>query len=119
MKYAPLSHPFFILCCGLFLAHQTTQKWLGWSLTWADAYLDPLLAMPILLGFFLAERRWLFGEGAGYTLSAWEVAALTAALAVIFELLFPWLSTKFTPDWRDVAAYAAGGLAFYFILNRA
>ncbi len=96
----------------LFLAHQFTQKVLGLSIPWADGYLDALLCMPILLGGFLLEQRWLLGR---QRLSFLEVMATTALLSFVFEYLFPRFSSGFTADWWDVAAYFAGALAFYVL----
>ncbi|MCB9296782.1 MAG: hypothetical protein H6559_27240 [Lewinellaceae bacterium] len=99
----------------LFLAHQFTQKVLGLSIPWADNYLDTLLCMPILLGGYRLEQRWLLGR---QRLSFLEVVAITAVLAFVFEYLFPRFSSGFTADWWDVAAYFAGSLGFYWWQER-
>ncbi|MCB0595720.1 MAG: hypothetical protein H6557_25985 [Lewinellaceae bacterium] len=97
----------------LFLLHQFTQKVLHLSIPWADNYLDPLLCMPILLGGYQMEQRWLLGR---QQLSFGEVMAITAFLSFVFEYLFPRFSAGFTADWWDVAAYFAG--AWMFCLAR-
>ncbi len=103
----------------MFVAHQLLQKVWHIAIPWADHYLDPLLCMPIVLTLLLAERRHIFGKGDAYRLSRTEVIVAVGALSFLFEVLFPYWSDRFTADWWDVAAYAAGGGFFYFFLNRA
>lgn len=74
--------------------------------------------MPILLTLLLAERRHFFGKGNDYKLSGMEVTLAVLILSIIFEIIFPALTSKFTSDWGDVIAYMAGGLFFYAVMNR-
>ncbi len=104
------SNPVTIFSLLLFFAHQFTQKVLHLPIPWADGYLDPLLCMPILLGGYRLEQRWLFGR---QRLSLFEVLAITALLSFIFEWIFPRFSSGFTTDWWDVAAYFAGAFLFF------
>ena len=70
----------------LFAAHQVLQKGLNISIPWADAYLDNLLCMPLLLGFWQWERRRLWGAP---PLRAWEIVLATLLFAFLFEWAFP------------------------------
>lgn len=114
----PLYTATFITCCALFLAHQITQRVLHIPIAFADNYLDNFLATPILLTLLLVERRTLFRHGRDYTLSAVEICLATAFIAVVGELLFPYLSDEFTSDWLDVIYYALGSILFYATVNR-
>ena len=107
--------PFTLLLLLLFLIHQLTQKVLELPIPWADSYLDPLLCMPLLLGGYQLEQRWLLGRE---RLSLVEVMAITGLLSFVFEYLFPRFSSGFTADWRDVAAYFTGALLFYLAQER-
>jgi hypothetical protein len=112
-----LQQPIFVVVALMFVAHQILQKYFGIALFWLHSYLDPLLCMPILLTLLLTERRHIWGKGLQYRLSLTEVSMATIALSIVFELVFPKLSTRFTADWGDVVAYAIGALFFYLTLN--
>ena len=97
----------------LFLAHQFLQKALGLGLPLVDDYLDPLLSIPLLLGVALAEQRWLGLRDRREPFTAVEVAAMTVALAVLFEEGFPRIDpARQTRDPWDYLAYAVGGVAY-------
>ena len=97
--------------------HQVFQKVLHQPIPFADHYLDNLLVTPILLTFLIVERRILFRRGASYHLSPFEIILATVLIALICELLFPYLSSDFVTDWLDLVFYAAGSLIFYFAIN--
>ncbi len=109
-----LNNLFFVGCLLLFVLHQVAQKGLGLRLPLADNYLDNLLCLPVFLGFWLAERRLLWNQ---HRLAAFETGAAWIILSFVFEVIFPRLSSGFTPDWADVALYGAGALIFYFYIN--
>jgi hypothetical protein len=100
----------------LFLLHQFVQYILGWSTPWVDAYLDPLLALPILLGLLLFERRLVFKV---QRLSLLEVSLVSIVLAIIFEEGFPWLQPAFVRDYFDHFAYFVGAVYFWYFINPA
>lgn len=113
-----LKQPAFLLLVTLFGLHQVLQIFYNTPFGRLSYYIDPLLGLPILLTLLLAERRHLFKMGDNYQLSALEVSVAIAVLSLIFEILFPMWSDRFTADWRDVPAYAVGGLIFHYFLNR-
>lgn len=103
---------FFIVSLLLFLAHQLVQKVWGVAIPMADAYLDPLLCMPLLLTGLEWQQRWLSGRP---RLRLAEIILATAVVAFFSEWMFPRWSASFTADPWDVAAFFAGaGLFFLF-----
>lgn len=98
----------------IFLLHQFIQYGLGWSTPIADAYLDPLLALPILLGLLLFERQMIFKIR---RLTLLEVCVVTVVLTLIFEEGFPRWQPAFVRDPLDYLAYLAGALYFWVFLN--
>lgn len=112
-----LKSPVFIICCLLFIGHQILQKGFGVSLPVFDQYLDSLLAMPIILTLLLWERRVLFKKGNNYRLSILEVVVATVFIALVSEVFFPMLSTKFTSDWWDLVFYTIGSIIFLLTIN--
>ncbi len=111
-------HPVFWGSCVLFLTHQLIQKGLDIHIPFVHSYLDDLLVMPIILTLILVERRRLYSWGEKFVFSFPETIGLVVAFSLIFELLFPYFSFKFTFDWWDFLAYAIGGVIFYRYLNR-
>jgi hypothetical protein len=105
-----LLNPLFITASLLFAAHQLSQKVWGLSLPWADSYLDPLLCMPLLLTVYQIEQSWLWGRK---KMPLAEILIVTTVLSLVFEVIFPGLSHRFTADMLDVAAYFAGALLYF------
>lgn len=113
-----LYRPFFIICMILFALHQLLQWGLKIHLPLADAYLDNLLVMPIVLHLWLAERRSLFRSGNRYELSIEQIIAATVYILLITEWLFPLLTSRFTGDLWDIAFTVAGAAIFYWASRR-
>ena len=113
-----LLSPVFLICLALFLLHQLLQKGLQIQMALADRYLDAFLAMPVILTLLLAEKRWLWKKKASYRLTTLTIAITTAYIIVMVEVIFPWLSDKFTTDWLDIICYIAGSLLFHFTINK-
>ena len=107
-----LKSPLFIISTILFVVHQLTQYFFKIRIWFADAYLDNLVAMPIILTLLHAERRYLFRRGASYRLSTLEIILATIYIAVISEVLFPLLSSRFTFDWVDFVFFFTGAALF-------
>ena len=93
------------------------QKFLHIQLNGIDSYLDNVLAMPVILSLLLAERRVLFKRSGNYTLPVWEIVLATAYIALITEVVFPMVSSRFTADWLDIVFYSAGSFLFNITLN--
>lgn len=104
-------------CVVLFLVHQVLQYMLNIRIALADAYLDNLLAMPIILTLLVAERRHLFKRGPDYRLPLLEVGLATLYISMVSELLFPLLSSRFTFDLLDYFFFISGAVLF-IIVNR-
>ncbi len=96
----------FFAAAAFFVAHQVSQKLLGWAVPWADNYLDCLVCAPLLLTAFQYEQRRLWGER---QLSPAKIVLVITLLILVSEVVFPRLSDQFTADWLDVVAITAGG----------
>lgn len=108
------AHPLYIAACILFILHQLLQRVWSVPLPWADQFLDPLLCMPILLGLLQWEQRLLYRR----RLRTGDYWLLTLVLALLFELVFPRLSSGFTADYRDALLYFAGTAGFLWVQQR-
>lgn len=110
-----LRNPWWWAAVLIFAAHQLMQRGMGMDLGPLDSYLDPFLAAPILLGFWLFERQLVFKVP---ELSWFETVVATLVLAVIFEEVFPRYEEGFRRDIIDYLFYGLGGVYFYFLINR-
>lgn len=115
--YNILQNPVFLICCLLFMLHQVIQKILTFPILLADAYLDNFLSTPIILTLMLVERRWLFNDNK-YRFTVSEVVIATIVILLITELVFPYISTRFTGDGYDIIFCGAGSLLFYGTINK-
>ncbi len=105
----------FILLLAIFFLHQLLQKVLDIAIPIADAYLDDVLCIPILLYLWNWEKRvlWRYSD---YKIKPLESLWLTIILALVFEWGFPILSNGFTYDKLDFLAYGLGW-ALYWLLS--
>lgn len=98
--------PFVGTCVFFFALHQWGL--LLWGKTWwfLDSFLDPLLAVPVLVGVPSALAGLLMRRALPLPASwIWSFAVL---LAVLFEVWIPTFDARFTADSRDALAYLLG-----------
>jgi len=98
--------------------HQLVQYGLKIRLAIVDAYLDNLLAMPIILTLLKAERRYLFKRGVAYRLSLLEVLLATSYVSIISEWVFPYFSKRFVFDLLDFLFFFIGSLIYLWAEQR-
>jgi len=105
-----------MLCCILALANQLLER-SGVYIRPLHAYLDDVLVMPLVLTIALAVERAYFSNPR-FVLPRHYVWLALLLFSVVFEVILPPFSTAYTADVFDVGAYALGGLAFQYILNK-
>lgn len=107
-----IRRPVFLTCMILFVAHQIVEKLINIQFEWADNYLDMLVLMPILLTLYSLEKRY-FDRSNEKIVTELEIFILTLIVGLITELLFPYLSSRFTYDAKDFLFLSFGSVAFY------
>lgn len=107
----------FLVCVIIFTAHQFLQKTGFVNISLIDNYLDPLLAMPLLLQLNVLEKRFLWKK-LNYRTPLATVILLTLFVIFLSEGLFPYLSKKFTHDYWDVLMFFLGASFFVFVTYR-
>lgn len=95
----------------LFLVHQYLQMYLQINITFLDNYLDPIVLMPLILYALLWERRLILRDK-NLVLPYTDILGYFLLMLLFGEVLFPKISDKFTADYWDLLAYAAGTLAY-------
>lgn len=103
-----LLSPLFIISSLLFVAHQLLQQVFTIHIPLADAYLDNLLAMPILLPLLALEQAYLFKHKTDRQSTLLTTIVATIYISVVSEWLFPALSSRFTFDAYDFVFFFAG-----------
>lgn len=82
------------------------------------AHLADALALPLLLTLALWLLRRFYFRQPTFVLPISWVFSSWLVFSVWFEWLLPRFNVRATADWRDVLAYALGGLVFGVWMNR-
>ena len=111
-----LLKPFFVLALGLYLINRFVLTLLGLS-QYRVPYLNDALCLPVVLTVALWLQQKLFPGSCRRRLNAAQVIFTVIYFAVFFEGILPALSNRYTRDYWDIMAYAAGGAVYYFLIN--
>lgn len=113
-----LKNPLFIFSCLLFWINQYLEKIQEIYIPYVHAYLDDLLAMPVVLGITLQAFRWFHPLKDQYIFTKIHIILAVVYFSLIFEVILPMKSDTYTRDWWDILCYAIGALAFYYCINK-
>ena len=112
-----LLNPWFILGCITWVIIYSTRK-LGHPVPWLNDYIDDFFAIPVIASIALCYMRVMVIRSYYYILSPWKVIFIVLYVSLVFEVLLPLISKKYTGDWIDALLYAVGGCFFYFMMNK-
>ncbi|MDQ3192323.1 MAG: magnesium citrate secondary transporter [Bacteroidota bacterium] len=93
------------------------EKQFGIFIPFIHAYLDDFLCMPVVLTLTLYILQMILKEER-FRLSKYQVIFAIIYFSVMFELVLPAFSSKYTSDVMDIAAYLIGAFVFYKYINR-
>lgn len=113
-----LQNPYFLTACLLFWANQYLEKIEGIYLPFVHAYLDDILAMPVVLGITLQVFQWIHPQRAKFRFTPVQVLVGWLYFSFLFEFLLPKWSDIYVSDPLDVLMYGLGSLLFYRLINR-
>ena len=111
-----LLHPLFLLAIGLYLLNRFLLSVVGLS-QFQIPYLNDILCLPVVLTLALWLQQKLFPGSYRQRFLAAQVLFTVFYIAVFFEGILPTFSSRYTRDYWDILAYAAGGLYYYFLVN--
>lgn len=114
---AILKNPYFIGCCLLLWANQFLKRKVGIFVPFVHAYLDDLLAMPVVLGISFQAFRWIFPLKERFVFTKTQIFVAVAYFSFLFEFLLPTLSPIYTRDFWDVVCYGIGAVLFHRRIN--
>jgi hypothetical protein len=112
-----LLNPWFILGCITWVIIYSSRK-LGHPVPLLNGYIDDFFAIPVIANIVLSYMRVMIIKSDYYVLSAWKVVFIVLYVSLMFEVLLPLYSKKYTGDWIDAVLYAIGGVFFYFVMNK-
>jgi hypothetical protein len=112
-----LRNPVFLTAGILFTLNQYLEKVAGIFLPYVHEYLDDVLCMPVVLTLTLFIQRKITFRNEAYTFTAGHVMVAVVYFSLMFEGILPAYSPKYTRDWLDIVAYAAGAAVFYRYIN--
>ena len=112
-------HPLFLGAALLYAGFQLATRVIHWVLpAWVSSWLADGLCMPVVLTLALAVQRWVRRKPALVLPGSWVILAW-AVISTWFEVVAPrWWPARYTADWVDVLAYAAGSLLFSLYINQ-
>lgn len=112
-----IKSPWFYVPLIAFIFHQVFQLGFRAELPIIDDFLDPFLFLPIILGLYLQERRWVLMDNL-YVLDKFSLYGLSLILCVLVEVVYPYLNDGYTFDIYDFPSYGAGAVYFQYTINR-
>jgi len=114
---AIFKNPFFIIPCIVFWTNQYLEKKQNIFIPFVHAYLDDLMAMPVVLGITLQAFRWIHPLKNAFVFTKFQVIIGFAYFSFLFEFVLPMWSDIYKADILDVVFYGVGALVFYNFIN--
>jgi hypothetical protein len=109
-----LFDPLFIICCLLWIVIHACRL-LHYPIPVLNDYLTDFIAVPVMSHLALTFTRSYIVRNRYYTYPLSYLLFIALYVSVVFEWIMPGISSKFTGDVLDVAAYFAGSIFYYFI----
>ncbi len=79
---------------------------------WISSYLADLICLPLMLSFCLLIIRWV-KKRPDFYLNGWMIFFVFIYVLLVFELILPLSSPRYTADPTDAIAYACGGFVYF------
>lgn len=111
-------NPYFFISVLLFAGNQVLEKGFGIFVPLVHAYLDDLLAIPVILGITLQVYRWIHPLKENFRFKKEHIFVAFLYVSVVFEGFLPWYSDQYVRDYWDILCYGLGAIFFYFKINR-
>jgi hypothetical protein len=108
---------YFLTTCILFGINQGVERLLGIYIPFIHAYLDDLLAMPVVLGLTLQVFRWIHPLKTRFYFSKIQLTVGWVYFSFLFEVLLPQWADIYTADIWDVVCYGVGTIIFDRFIN--
>lgn len=110
-------NPYFFFPCIVFWINQYLEKIQDIYIPFIHAYLDDLIAIPVVLGITLQVFRWIHPLKNTFVFSKTQIAVGFIYFSFLFEFALPKWSINYTADLWDVLCYGIGAMIFYNFIN--
>jgi hypothetical protein len=112
-----LLNGWFITGCLIWLIVITARK-SGHPLPLINGHINDAFAIPVIANLGLWFQRVFIIKNNYYVLAPRHVIFIVTYVILVFEGMLPLFSKAYTADWLDIALYIAGGLFFYWVMNK-
>jgi hypothetical protein len=102
-----------ILFILLFSINYSLEKIWGIYIPLIHAYMDDLLAIPVIMSLLLLFARLFYFKSTTYLFPTYYIVLSVVYLCVYFEWYLASKSTTHTADWLDCVCYSIGGVIFW------
>ncbi|MBC8213173.1 MAG: hypothetical protein H8E71_00820 [Candidatus Marinimicrobia bacterium] len=96
----------------IFIGNQIAQS-IGFYSHFSSSYLDDLICFPIVFFIIQWVHRQLYDVN--FKLPVFHLFIGVLFFSIIFEIILPQFSNKYTGDFYDIGFYIFGAIIFYFI----
>jgi hypothetical protein len=110
-------NPYFFFPCIIFWANQYLERIQHLFIPFVHAYLDDLLAIPVVLGITLQVFRWIHPSKNQFVFTKKQIFVGWLYFSFMFEFALPKWSNTYTSDIFDVVCYGIGSVYFYKFIN--
>ena len=114
---AVFKNPFFYIPCIVFWINQYLEKVQNIFIPFVHAYLDDLMAIPVVLGISLQVFKWIHPLKDTFIFTKTQVAMGLVYFSFLFEFVLPLWSGDYIADIWDVVCYGVGALIFFNFIN--
>ncbi|NIG54035.1 hypothetical protein [Chitinophaga sp. Cy-1792] len=101
----------YLLCWGIIHLCRAFHVPTGWL----NNHLTDFIAVPVMAHISAAFIAGVIVRRDDYHYPLGYLLFIALYTSVVFEGIMPRLSSVYTGDWMDVAAYFAGALFYYFV----
>ncbi len=113
---SPIFSIYFSIAILLFVISQLLQYFNSAPL-FVSSYLDDIVVIPIILPIVQVLLR-IIQKNQHYQLDFGMVLTTVLLLTIVFEIILPRYSTRYTSDYWDVFCYSLGALFYWKFQNK-
>lgn len=113
--FKPLLSPWVALFAVLCLSVELLQHF-QITISYFHYWANDLIAIPLILSLTVSLKR-LLSRDKHFTLSSIQVIFVFIYVSVLFELILPAYSSKYTGDLVDISCYGLGTLFYQAVMN--
>ena len=88
------------------------------SIPLLHAYLEDVLALPIILSTALIAVQYLLPGNRNFVITRRDLLIIIVLFTLYFEGILPYFNENFTSDPVDILCYAVGAWIFQSFMNR-